>query len=130
MMMMMMMMMTCFCGMVDRWKVFRFFSSRDHCQRSSPLQIPNTLWAGFEPPQNLSYGFVDWSSAVVITPTPRRHKFTPKRSKFCLKLNINIIKWVVIPPLKTIAVAATFSYAIQRESSYFYSITLNQTTTV
>ena len=45
--------MNCFCGMVDRRKVFSLISSRDHCQRSSPLQISNMLQAGFEPAQNL-----------------------------------------------------------------------------
>ena len=29
----------CFCGMVDRRKVFSLISSRDHCQRSSPSRI-------------------------------------------------------------------------------------------
>ena len=43
MMMMMMMMMNCFCGLVDRRKAFSLISSRDHCQRSSPLQISDTL---------------------------------------------------------------------------------------
>ena len=40
---MMMMMMNCFCGMVDRQKAFSLISSQDHCQRSSPLLIFNTL---------------------------------------------------------------------------------------
>ena len=44
-MMMMMMMMNCFCGMVDRRKAFSLISSWDHCQRSSPLQISDTLRA-------------------------------------------------------------------------------------
>ena len=52
-----MMMMNCFCGMVDRRKAFTLISSRDHCQRSSPSQISDTLRAGFEPAQNLSSGF-------------------------------------------------------------------------
>ena len=54
MMMMMMMMMSCFCGMVDRQKAFILISSRDHCQRFSPLQISDTPRAGFEPAQNLN----------------------------------------------------------------------------
>ena len=66
----MMMMMICFCGMVDRRKAFSLISSRDHCQRSSPLQISDTPQAGFEPAQNLSSGFVEWSCAVVVTTTP------------------------------------------------------------
>ena len=46
---MLLMMMNCFCGMVDRQKVFNFISSGDHCQRSSPLRISNTLCPAFEP---------------------------------------------------------------------------------
>ena len=61
--------MNCFCGMVDWWKMFSLISSWDHCQRSSPSWISNTLWAGFEPAQNLSSGFVELSCAVVITTT-------------------------------------------------------------
>ena len=71
-MMMMMMMMNCFCSMVDWQKAFSLISSRDHCQRSSPSRISDTLRAGFEPAQNLSSDFVDWSCAVVISTTPRR----------------------------------------------------------
>ena len=48
----------CFCGMVDRRKVFSLISSRDHCQRSSPSRISETPRAGFEPAQNLSSGLV------------------------------------------------------------------------
>ena len=73
--MMMMMMMNCFCGIVDRRKAFNLISSRDHCQRSSPSRISDTPWAGFEPAQNLSSGFGEWSCAVVITTTPRRKRF-------------------------------------------------------
>ena len=54
-----MMMMNCFCGMVDRRKAFTLISSWDHCQRSSPSQIPDTPRAGFEPAQGLSSGFVE-----------------------------------------------------------------------
>ena len=61
-----MMMMNCFCGMVDRQKALSLISSRDHCQRSSPSWISETLRVGFEPAQNLSSGFVEWSCAVVI----------------------------------------------------------------
>ena len=69
----MMMMMNCFCGMVDRRKVVSLISSRDHCQRSSPSSFSDTPWAGFEPAQSLSSGLVEWSCAVLITTTPRRH---------------------------------------------------------
>ena len=63
-----------FCGIVDGRKTFSIISSPDHCQRSSPSQISDTPRAGFEPAQNLSSGIVEWSCAVVITTTPRRHK--------------------------------------------------------
>ena len=64
-----------FCGMIDRRKAFSLICSRYHCQRSSPLQISDTLRAGFGPVQNLSSGLVEWSCAVAITTTPRRQKF-------------------------------------------------------
>ena len=70
---MMMKMMNCFCGMVDRRKVFSLIYSRDHFQRSSLLSNSNTPWTGFEPAQNLISGIVKWGGAVVITTTPRRH---------------------------------------------------------
>ena len=60
-----------FCGMADLWKTFGLISSWDHCQRSSPSQISDILWTGFEPAQNLSSGLVEWSCAVVITTTPQ-----------------------------------------------------------
>ena len=53
------MVMNYFCGMVDRQKTISFISSRDHCQRSSPSQISDTLQVGFEPAQNLSSGLVE-----------------------------------------------------------------------
>ena len=36
-------------------------------------ESPGTPRAEFEPAQNLSSGFVEWSCAVVITTIPRRH---------------------------------------------------------
>ena len=66
-MMMMMMMMNSFCDMLDRRKAFILISSRDHCQRSTPTRISDTPRAGFEPTQNLSSCFVQWSCLVVIT---------------------------------------------------------------
>ena len=68
----MMKMMHCFCGMADRRKAFSLIFSRDHCQRSSPSRISDTLRAGSEPAQNLSSGLVECSCAVVITTTSRR----------------------------------------------------------
>ena len=70
--MMMMMIMNCFCGMVDRQKVFCLISSWDHCHKSSPSWISDMPQAGFEPVQNLSSGLVEWSCAVVITTTQCR----------------------------------------------------------
>ena len=67
------MMTHCFCGMVDRRKAFSLISSRDHCQKSPPSRISETPRAGFEPAQSLSSGLVEWSCAVMITTTPRRH---------------------------------------------------------
>ena len=74
---MMMMMMNCFCGMVDWRKAFSLISSQGHCQRSSPSWISDMPRAGFEPAQDLSSGFVEWSCVVVITTTPRCHNFAP-----------------------------------------------------
>ena len=51
-------------------------SSWDHCQRSSPSRISDTSRAGFEPAQNLSSGFDEWSFAVVITTTPCSNKMS------------------------------------------------------
>ena len=48
-----------FCGMVDQRKAFSLISSCDHCQRSSPSRISDTLQAGFEPVQNLNSGIVE-----------------------------------------------------------------------
>ena len=69
----MMMMMNFFCGMVDRRNMFSLISSRDHCQRSSPLRISNTPQSEIEPAQNLSSHLVEESCAVVTTSKSRRH---------------------------------------------------------
>ena len=68
------MMMNCFCGMVDQKKAFSLISGQDHCQRSLPLWISDTLQGGFEPMQNPSSGLVEWSCAVVITTTWQHHR--------------------------------------------------------
>ena len=62
-----------FCGMVDRQKAFSLISSRDHSQRSSPLRICVTPWAGCELVENRISDFDEWNCAVVITNTPKRH---------------------------------------------------------
>ena len=63
--------MNCFYGMVNRRKAFNLITSwehcitrQNHCQRSSPLQISDTLQAGFEPAQNLKLGFDEFSSIL------------------------------------------------------------------
>ena len=90
-MMMMMMMMNWFCGMVHRRKAFSLIFSRDHCQRSSPSPIlTETLQGGFEARENLSSGLVEWSCAVVITTTPRRHIVCIK-FKQCLCIILKLI---------------------------------------
>ena len=63
----------CFCGMVYQRKTFYLISIRDHCQRSSPLWNSNTLQAGFEPPESLTSGLVEWSCPVVIPTATLRH---------------------------------------------------------
>ena len=67
------MMINCFCGMVGRTKSVSLISSRNHCQRSTPLRISNMPRARFESAQNLIPNFVEWSYALVITTSPWRH---------------------------------------------------------
>ena len=71
--MMMMIMINWFCGMVDRRKTYSLISKKDDCQRSSPSRISDTPRAGFEPAQNLSSSFLEWSCTIVITTTPWRN---------------------------------------------------------
>ena len=50
------------------WTVFVvWLTSRNHCQRSSLLQFFGTTQVGFEPAQNMSSNFVEWSCAILIT---------------------------------------------------------------
>ena len=79
--MMIMMRTNCFYDMVDRRKAFSLICSRDHCHRSSPSRISDTSRAELEPVQNLSSDLVEWSCAVVITITPRHHKYVWNRSE-------------------------------------------------
>ena len=67
MIMMITMMMNCFCGMADQRKAFSLLFSQDHCQRSSTLWISHMPRVGFEPAENLSSRFVEWSCAIVTT---------------------------------------------------------------
>ena len=71
------MMMNCFCGVVDRRKVFSLISSRYHCQRSSPSRISDTPQAGFELAQNLSSDFYEWSCTSTSI-TKKQSKLKPK----------------------------------------------------
>ena len=68
-----MMMVNCFCGMVDRWKTFRLFSNRDHCQRSSPSRISDMLQAEVKSALNLNSDLAEWSCVIVITTTHRHN---------------------------------------------------------
>ena len=52
-----MIMMNCFCDIFDQQKVFSLMSSRNQCQRSSPLWISGMLQVVFKPVPNLSLGF-------------------------------------------------------------------------
>ena len=74
-------------------KGIQHYSSRDYCQRSSPSRISDTQWAGFEPAQNLSSDFVEWSFAVVITTTLWHHivSFCPKLKMHELKMNREVM---------------------------------------
>ena len=76
-------MMNCCCGMFDRQKAYSLISSRDHCQRSLPLQFSDTLRPEFR-------FLVKWSHTVVITATPRRHiERIPVNSLFCAVMSEN-----------------------------------------
>ena len=68
-----MMIMNCFCGMVDWRKAFSLTSNRNLCQRSSSSRISDLPQAEFEPTQNPSSGFDEWSYVVAVTTTTRRH---------------------------------------------------------
>ena len=52
--------------MIDRQKLSGILCSRDHCRRFSPLQASGTQQAEFEPAQNLSLGYSEWSCAIRI----------------------------------------------------------------
>ena len=83
-------------------KAFRLISSRDHCQRSSPLWISDTPQVGFEPAQSLNTGLVEWSCAVVITTTPWPHNqfqvilLQTKRVEFSIEFLIFSLKSITI----------------------------------
>ena len=64
--------MNCFSRMVNWRKAFSLISIWGHFQRFSPSRISDTLQAGFVPAQHLSWGFVEWRCAVVLTTTSTR----------------------------------------------------------
>ena len=84
------------------WKALSLISSRDHCQRSSPSRIYDTPRAGFEPAQNLSSDFVEWSCAVVITTTPRcHHGVSIEYNAYCMflfQINSFQFRWICTRP--------------------------------
>ena len=82
-------MMNCLCGMIDLQKAFSLISSHDHCQRSSPSRISNTSWAGFEPAQNLSSGFIEWICTVVITTTQQHKNLLQMHSRL-------VVSWIIL----------------------------------
>ena len=64
---MMTMMMNFFLGIFEQRKALSLISSRDHCQRFSPLQISDTLREESKSAKNLSTDFVEWSFVVVFS---------------------------------------------------------------
>ena len=74
--------MICFCGMVDQRKILNLISRWDHCQRSTPFLIFDQPQAGFEPAQNLSSSFVEWSWTVMITTKLRQTSIILKKPGF------------------------------------------------
>ena len=66
--------MNCFCGLTNRRKVLHLISSQDHHQRFSQWSVSSTPWAAFKPVQNVRSDFAEWSYAVDVTTTSRRHK--------------------------------------------------------
>ena len=84
--------MNSFCGMADGRKAVSLVSKRNHCQRSSSSRISDMPRTGFEPAQNLSSGFVEWSYALVITTTTRRQKVAVEVAGIILNLRIHL--WV------------------------------------
>ena len=77
--------------MLDSQKMLiSLISSRHHCQSLSPLQTSDGPGAGFEPLQNLSPGFAEWSCAVVITATPWYHLPLIAKAAFFLQKVYNL----------------------------------------
>ena len=122
-------MMNCFCGMVDRRQAFSLISRPDHCQRSSPSRISDTLRTGFEPVQNLSSGLVEWSCAVVITTTPQCHSYLSSWAHFDLSLDIFFLPMVVfffVPPYLLVAVQPCLEWIHVKQTALAY-LTLTET---
>ena len=62
---MMLIMKNCLCRMAGRWNALSIVSGRD-CFQSISSSYTSTPREGFKPAQNLSSGFVEWSSAIVL----------------------------------------------------------------
>ena len=60
-----------FCRIIDQRKDLSLIFSQDYCQRLSSMQTSGMLQATFEPMQNLSSDFVEWSCTEMITTSPR-----------------------------------------------------------
>ena len=86
-------------------RCLRLISSRDHCQRFSLSQISDTPQAGFEPAQNLSSDFVEWSCAVVITTryttSPLVLSFTIIREGLLHIISLPCFKWCYLLYIRT-----------------------------
>ena len=68
--------MSSFCRKVDQQQALCIISSWDHSQRFSQSQICGAPRTEFETAHNLSSGFVECGSAVVITTTPLHNHYT------------------------------------------------------
>ena len=101
-------------------------SSRDHCQRSPPLRISDTPRTGFEPAQNLSSSFDEWSCAVVLTTTLLIH--------YCLQiylktLEISVLKYMDLILLIFVSTRISMANLFKKDRSklrivnrYWYAI--------
>ena len=89
-------MMICFCGMVDRWKVFSLFSSWDHCQRSSSSPvfsgqqiIQKAIFLGCHYPWDNCPGALIWGQSS-------RRQLSSNDAYTCIYIYIYIHKYIYI----------------------------------
>ena len=112
-----MVMMSCLCGMVEWQKDFGLICKWDHCHRSLPFRILDTVKAGFELVQNLSSAFVEWSCAALITTAPQHHNLCYGDLAYLWKVKsmTNLVpKILYFSALETLAFK--FIYSLQRKS--------------